>query len=42
VHTVELLDWATGGPCPKLLEKLKDKVHPIESLMHLAKTAELR
>ena len=33
VHTVELLDWATGGPCPKPLEKLKDKVHPIESLM---------
>jgi glycolate oxidase iron-sulfur subunit len=36
VHTVELLDWATGGPCPKPLEKLKDKVHPIESLMQLA------
>ena len=42
VHTIELLDWATGGPCPKPLEKLKDKVHPIESLMHLAKIAELR
>ena len=36
VHTVELLDWATGGPCPKPLEKLKDRVHPIESLMELA------
>ena len=36
VHTVELLDWATGGPCPKPLEKLKSKVHPIESLMELA------
>jgi len=36
VHTVELLDWATGGPCPKGLEKLKAKVHPIESLMQLA------
>ena len=36
VHTVELLDWATGGPCPKPLEKLKDKVHPIESLIQLA------
>ena len=36
VHTIELLDWATGGPCPKPLEKLKDKVHPIESLMQLA------
>ena len=37
VHTIELLDWATGGPCPKTLEKLKDKVHPIESLMQLAR-----
>jgi glycolate dehydrogenase iron-sulfur subunit len=36
VHTVELLDWATGGPCPKPLEKLKSKVHPLESLMELA------
>jgi glycolate oxidase iron-sulfur subunit len=36
VHTVELLDWATGGPCPKALETLKDKVHPIETLMELA------
>ena len=36
VHTVELLDWATGGPCPEGLEKLKSKVHPIESLMELA------
>jgi glycolate oxidase iron-sulfur subunit len=36
VHTIELLDWATGGPCPKPLERLKDKVHPIESLMELA------
>ena len=36
VHTVELLDWATGGPCPKPLEKLKSKVHPIESLIELA------
>ncbi|MGC2340497.1 MAG: glycolate oxidase subunit GlcF [Methyloceanibacter sp.] len=42
VHTVELLDWATGGPCPQQLEKLKSKVHPIESLLHLAKNAELR
>ncbi|HXP73215.1 MAG TPA: heterodisulfide reductase-related iron-sulfur binding cluster, partial [Stellaceae bacterium] len=36
VHTVELLDWATGGPCPKGLEGLKSKVHPIQSLMELA------
>jgi len=36
LHVVELIDWATGGPCPKPLEKLKDKVHPIQSLMELA------
>jgi glycolate oxidase iron-sulfur subunit len=36
VHTVELLDWATGGPCPKGLESLKAKVHPIKALMDLA------
>jgi len=35
VHTVELLDWATGGPCPKGLESLKSKVHPIQALMEL-------
>jgi glycolate oxidase iron-sulfur subunit len=40
VHTVELLDWATGGPCPKALESLKSKVHPIESLIHLAETTQ--
>jgi glycolate oxidase iron-sulfur subunit len=38
VHTVELLDWATGGPCPKGLESVKSKVHPIQSLMELAST----
>jgi glycolate oxidase iron-sulfur subunit len=36
VHTVELLDWATGGPCPKGLEHLKAKVHPIQALMELS------
>ena len=36
VHTVELLDWATGGPCPASLEKLKDKAHPLQTLMELA------
>jgi glycolate dehydrogenase iron-sulfur subunit len=36
VHTVELLDWATGGPCPKGLESLTAKVHPIKALMDLA------
>jgi glycolate oxidase iron-sulfur subunit len=36
VHTVELLDWATGGPCPKGLEGLKPKVHPVQSLIEMA------
>jgi glycolate oxidase iron-sulfur subunit len=36
VHTVELLDWATGGPCPKQLEGLKGQVHPIQALIELA------
>ena len=26
VHTVELLDWAYGGPCPDKLKHLKDRV----------------
>jgi glycolate oxidase iron-sulfur subunit len=39
VHTVELLDWATGGPTPKGLETLKPKVHPIESLMEMVTVA---
>jgi glycolate oxidase iron-sulfur subunit len=36
VHTVELLDWATGGPCPEALERLKDKAHPVKALMEIA------
>jgi glycolate oxidase iron-sulfur subunit len=36
VHTVELLDWATGGPCPKGLEGLKAKVHPVKALIDMA------
>ena len=36
VHTIELLDWATGGPCPKQLQHLKSKVHPVEALVELA------
>jgi glycolate oxidase iron-sulfur subunit len=36
VHTVELLDWATGGPCPKQLDDLKSQVHPIQTLIELA------
>jgi glycolate oxidase iron-sulfur subunit len=37
VHTVELLDWATGGPCPPALERLKDRAHPIEALQEMAR-----
>ncbi len=36
VHTVELLDWATGGPCPAALESLKTKAHPVKALMEIA------
>ena len=36
IHTVELLDWATGGPCPKGLEGLKAKIHPVQSLIDMA------
>ena len=36
VHTVELLDWATGGPCPEALESLKTKAHPVKALMEIA------
>jgi glycolate oxidase iron-sulfur subunit len=41
VHTVEMLDWATGGPAPEALGKLKDAGHPIESLVELAKQTAL-
>ncbi|MHA1518492.1 MAG: glycolate oxidase subunit GlcF, partial [Alphaproteobacteria bacterium] len=37
VHTVELLDWATGGPCPPALIKMKDSAHPLEALVEMAK-----
>lgn len=32
VHTVELLDWALGGPCPQGLERLQHKVKSVSSL----------
>ncbi|HET9274276.1 MAG TPA: glycolate oxidase subunit GlcF [Methyloceanibacter sp.] len=41
VHTIEMLDWATGGPPPEALGALKDKGHPIESLVVLAKQTAL-
>jgi hypothetical protein len=36
-----MLDWATGGPAPEALGKLKDAGHPIESLVELAKQTAL-
>jgi glycolate oxidase iron-sulfur subunit len=41
VHTVELLDWATGGPCPPSLEALKDEAHPVEALVEMAREVAL-
>ena len=29
VHTVELIDWAYGGPCPRGLEALQDRVRDV-------------
>jgi hypothetical protein len=37
VHTVELLDWATGGPPPDSIGGLKDSGHEIETLVEMAK-----
>jgi len=34
VHTVELLDWATGGPCPDELTPLSDRVNEVEDLIN--------
>ena len=41
VHTIEMLDWATGGPAPEVLGPLKAKGHPIEALVELAKQTAL-
>jgi glycolate oxidase iron-sulfur subunit len=41
VHTVELLDWATGGPCPPSLAKLEDQAHPVEALVEMAREVAL-
>ena len=41
VHTIEMLDWATGGPAPDVLGPLKAKGHPIEALVELAKQTAL-
>lgn len=39
VHTVELLDWATGGPCPPALSKMRGRAHPIEALVEMARAS---
>jgi len=40
VHTVELLDWAYGGPCPRGLEQLEDRVSDVPDPGVLAPAAE--
>lgn len=37
VHTVELLDWATGGPCPPAMSKLRKRAHQVEALVEMAR-----
>ena len=37
LHTVQLVDWATGGPCPPSLEKLESMAHPVEALVEMAR-----
>jgi glycolate oxidase iron-sulfur subunit len=33
VHTVELVDWATGGPRPEALKNVVERVIPSSSLV---------
>ena len=33
VHTVELLDWSLGGPCPEVLRPLEGRVKTVRSLL---------
>jgi glycolate oxidase iron-sulfur subunit len=39
VHTVELLDWALGGPCPDELKALEGRVKTVRSLLEEPETA---
>jgi len=32
LHTVELLDWAHGGPCPAEIAHLSDRRRTVQSL----------
>lgn len=36
VHTVELLDWATGGPCPPGMEHMESRSTSIRSMIQAA------
>jgi glycolate oxidase iron-sulfur subunit len=38
VHTVELLDWALGGPCPEELRALEGRVKTVRSLIEEPET----
>ena len=38
VHTVELLDWALGGPCPEELGALEGRVKTVRSLIEEPET----
>jgi glycolate oxidase iron-sulfur subunit len=33
VHTVELLDWALGGPCPRELSRFESRAHDVRDLV---------
>lgn len=39
VHTVELLEWAMGGPCPEELRSLEDRVKSVRELIDEPATA---
>lgn len=40
VHTVELLEWAMGGPCPEELQHLEGRVKTVRQLINEPVTAE--
>lgn len=39
VHTIELLDWAYGGPCPKSIRSLEHRMRRVDSLLPPASEA---
>jgi glycolate oxidase iron-sulfur subunit len=40
VHTVELLDWAYGGPCPEEIVHLKGRVRQMKGYAEVAREVE--